>query len=56
MRAKKAVAHRNCPAEEQIAMIGMRMVAAGLLGVGAAGLVGAQDAQKPAYLKPNLTA
>ncbi len=37
-------------------MFGMRMVAAGLLGLGAAGLVGAQDAQKPAYLNPNLPA
>ncbi len=37
-------------------MFGMRMVAAGLLGVGAAGLVGAQDAQKPAYLNPDLPA
>ena len=37
-------------------MFGMRMVAMGLLGLGAARLVGAQDAEKPAYLNPNLPA
>jgi beta-glucosidase len=39
-----------------MAMVGMRMVTAGLLELGAAGHVGAQDAQKPAYLNPNLPA
>ncbi len=37
-------------------MLGMRMVAGALLGVSAAGALWAQDAEKPAYLNPNLPA
>ena len=37
-------------------MRGMRMVAGALLGVAAIGAVWAQDAEKPAYLNPNLPA
>ncbi len=37
-------------------MLGMRLMAGALLGLGAAGALGAQDAQKPAYLDPNLPA
>ena len=39
-----------------ISMRGMRMVAGALLGVAAIGAVYAQDAEKPAYLNPNLPA
>jgi len=37
-------------------MLGMRMMAGALLGLGAAGALWAQDAAKPAYLDPNLPA
>jgi len=37
-------------------MLGMRVVAGALLGLGAAGALWAQDAGKPAYLNPNLPA
>ncbi len=37
-------------------MRGMRMVAGALLGLGAAAMVWGQDAEKPAYLNPNLPA
>ncbi|MDR3755180.1 MAG: glycoside hydrolase family 3 N-terminal domain-containing protein, partial [Terracidiphilus sp.] len=37
-------------------MLGMRVVAGALLGLGAAGALWAQDAGKPAYLDPNLPA
>jgi beta-glucosidase len=39
-----------------ISMRGMRIVAGVLLGLGAAAFLGAQDAEKPAYLNPNLPA
>jgi beta-glucosidase len=50
-RAKGAAA-----AEEAMTMLGMRVVAGALLGLGAAGALWAQDAGKPAYLDPNLPA
>jgi hypothetical protein len=37
-------------------MLGMRVVAGALLGLGAVGALWAQDAGKPAYLNPNLPA
>ncbi len=37
-------------------MFGKRMLAVGLLGLGVAGMVWAQDAEKPAYLNTNLSA
>ena len=44
------------PVRETMTMLGMRLVAGALLGLGAAGALWAQDAGKPAYLDPNLPA
>jgi hypothetical protein len=41
---------------EMISMRGLQIVAGTLLGVAAIGAVYAQDAEKPAYLNPNLPA